>query len=315
MTRLTGYWLCCGTLLGGTGLQAADSDRIEVGIYHAERFDRDEGLGVSDNDTTLFAYGRTPTHALVPTDCKKQKNCLSFDIDGSLEAGLGDQTDSSIWANISLYYPVWGDEEIRRNKHDGTYDPDYLPPMTFGLSGGFQHVIEGEDEPVALDDHTDWRINPFFRFHHWFDGAIDKEGFFDVTADVGVDSIYSDDVLNDRLDSYIALETRFKPDNMPKLELAGRAFYVNSDFDDSTIDDEKLLGFEARARYNFMSFNGNGNKVGLYADLAIGHQDIDGGSFDGSFNYVIPSIYFQYPADTYGRPLAASRSYRRGRWY
>lgn len=316
--------LCCTTLLTGSLAIAADSSLIELGIQPVINFDRDDSNSVPASETSLYGYGRTDTMAFNPDKCTAKDNCVSFEIEGGASLGLDGDADSTVWANFNIYKPFWGSEGIRRKNDDGdfkdgTFDPDYLPPLTFGVSSGFFHAF---DDGRSEQDVTDWHITPFVRFHHWFlggtnyDDSGNLDGYKDFTAEIGADFLWSDGENDDAMRPYLYLEGRWRLKGNPRVEFSLAGIYAHTNYDKSDLDAD-TLGIDLRARYHLPILKGD---IGMYLDFTLGHRDVDGGPNDGSVSYLIPMLQLQYPADQYKdgvltKYTTTSRSFRRGRLY
>ncbi len=302
--------LCCLSFLVAGIAQAEDSQRMELGMFRLDRFDQDEQSRFQSSESILHFYGRSKGWGIFDTPLDGQ---LTLEAETGAAIGMENGTDSSVWANLNFYLPFWFNSEDKPKGSNGTYNPDNLPPFTFATSLGVQkNLREG-----AQVDSSEWHITPYFEFHHWIlEDKLDADGpYADITVDLGVSFVDSDLRQEDRQDRFASLDLTYSPH--PRWELSARSSYLSSDFDQTGLDTENVWTNAIRARFSIFGEQNKERKLGLYLDIVAGHVDIDGGAFDESYNFLLPGLYLQYPANAYtgGPKWTGSRSYRRGGWY
>ncbi len=318
------------------GVQAFEKVKsldIDFGIYYLDWFNQNSAAeantALTDSETFAALYGRTNGFVLNDAglcDDKNRLGCsrLTLDLDLYARKGINDDASSAYTGRINLYWPIWtdwlGDDGYARSKEQGVhgaYDPNFLPPVTVGISAAYSHA---DLQLSGLDDPTEIHLSPFIRLYKVFANPFYKDpgSVADWTFDAGVDWVDSDIAAGDHFDQFVKMNFRFNVHK--RLEFGARLRYLNQDFD-SGIEDINQFNIEGRVRYEFLPL---GEDVGLYVALTLGHQVVDGTGPSQSQSYWMPGIYFQYPREVVsdttkltdgGYPWGTGRGSVGGNWY
>ena len=150
---------------------------------------------------------------------------------------------------------------------------------------------------------TDWNVAAQGTWHHWFwlEGK-DNPKFADIKLDLGANRVYAERDVDDGVETFLALEARWKPSRDLNLQIISRGRLSRFDFEEGGLEDEDFRSGEIGVRWGWnLSFSsGIGDfPFTLYCELAVRYEktrDINGVSGDNeSFFALTPAIYLRYP--------------------